>query len=409
MRFLFVVDRFYPDVSANTVCCDNLLKQFKSLGHQVDVLTIKKNFGDNDIDDYDGSSVFRLDTYHFYWTKKLKKDNWLKIPAFIRKIIGFCYSVKAKFNPYALKGYLDTVNVNKLYKTISIVATEPYDGMLSFTEPFALQPICKKLMKKGIAKKWCTYMLDAFEFNAFHKKVKFKKRVKIANAMFKDNAKIFAVDGVFYESDLKGYVPSYKEKVIYTHQPMLTNKGVETVNNGSEVKIVYAGLFYADIRRPNEMLEVLSNLPKGYQIDIYGDGCEDIVNEKSKLFTKAKLNRNGRISHAECLTKIAQSNILINLGNKGSKQLPSKVIEYIGFGKPIINFYFDQDDISLSIFNKYPLVYNFNLSNYTQQDINECLKFCEDNKFVQLTYKQATKNLQDFKIENLANMVLKEF
>ena len=407
-NFLFVVDKFFPDVSAGTICCNNILEVMQSLGHNVDILTIKRNYQDEDVCVFDGSMVFRLNTYHHEWTKKLKKSKWEDINVVLRKLIGLTNKIKAKFNPLALNGYLDTVNVNKLYKTIKQNIDAPYDAMLTFTEPFAIMPICKKLMQKGIAKKWCTFMLDDFIYNNFHKDIPFAKREKIANSVFKLNSKIFIVDGVLVEATKEGYVAEYKDKLIDIHQPMLTAKNQGNEPFGDGVNLVYAGLFYADIRRPNEMLDVLKDLPVGYNIHLYGNGCEDIVQEKSKLFTNSKLLIHGRVPYGESIQAISNANILVNLSNKDTYQIPSKILEYVGFGKPIINFYFSEDDICLNIFKNYPVCYNLNVTNYTQADVDGLIEFCKKHTNTLLSYKEATKNLQEYTIEYITNKVLKE-
>jgi len=405
-RFLFVVDKFYPDVSANTICCENVLKYFISKGHSVDVLAIKRTCQDKDVSFYNGIRIFKLDTYHFYWAKKFKKDDWLKIPTIARKTIGAYNKIKSLFNPLALKGYLDTVNVNKLYKIIKKEVKEQYDGMLSFTEPFALQPICRKLMKKGLAKKWCTYMLDPFEYNTFHNKVSLKKRIKIANSVFSFNSKIFASDGVLIEGDKKGYKPVYADKIVKTHLPVLTGDLAGEKPNFKEINLVYSGTFYSDIRPPEKMLEVLKNFPKEFLINFYGKGCEEVVQQYAKEFKNGNLVINGFVAREESIQKVKGANVLINLGNLNTPQVPSKVLEYIGSGKPIVNFYFSNEDTSLEIFKKYPLVYNFNLENYSNEDVDNLIAFCKENALIQLSYEKATEQLEEFKIENLAQLVL---
>ena len=46
--------------------------------------------------------------------------------------------------------------------------------------------------------------------------------------------------------------------------------------------------------------------------------------------------------------------MLLTIGNKGSDQMPSKTVEYIGYRKPILFFYADDNDTSLRYFNNYP-------------------------------------------------------
>jgi len=48
------------------------------------------------------------------------------------------------------------------------------------------------------------------------------------------------------------------------------------------------------------------------------------------------------------------SDNLIAVGNNDCNQVPSKIFEYMSFGKPIVYFYSD-DDVNVKILKKYPI------------------------------------------------------
>ncbi len=50
--------------------------------------------------------------------------------------------------------------------------------------------------------------------------------------------------------------------------------------------------------------------------------------------------------------------VFVNIGNATSYQLPSKVIEYACFGKPILNFSSSAQDSSAAFLSGYPLLQN---------------------------------------------------
>ena len=52
---------------------------------------------------------------------------------------------------------------------------------------------------------------------------------------------------------------------------------------------------------------------------------------------------------------IANADVLINIGNRLTNQVPSKVFEYISTGKPIINLCTMENCPTLSYMNRYPL------------------------------------------------------
>ena len=108
------------------------------------------------------------------------------------------------------------------------------------------------------------------------------------------------------------------------------------------------------------------------------------------------------MTHDKCVEALSKSNILINVGNTITNQLPSKVFEYISMGKPIINFYFDEEDMGLKIFKQYELAFNINVNNYTAQDIDELIEFCKNNRNSHLDFEEATKNLVEYRVDSIA-------
>ena len=87
--------------------------------------------------------------------------------------------------------------------------------------------------------------------------------------------------------------------------------------------------------------------------------------------------------------------------------MPSKIFEYIAMGKPIINFYFNEEDMCLPILEKYSLAVNINLNKTDDKTVKFIEEFINKNKGVVLSYKEATKELEDYKVENVAKKILK--
>ena len=58
-----------------------------------------------------------------------------------------------------------------------------------------------------------------------------------------------------------------------------------------------------------------------------------------------------------------RADILINLANNNSNQIPSKIFEYIACRKPILNIYKCPSDVGTEYLRKYPLAFNFDVNN----------------------------------------------
>ena len=81
------------------------------------------------------------------------------------------------------------------------------------------------------------------------------------------------------------------------------------------------------------------------------------------------------------LQAMADADILINIGNSVPVHMPSKTLEYINTGKPVVNFYKMQDCPTLYYTNRYPLCLNL-----SEQDpdldaaADRFMSFCLENK-----------------------------
>ena len=147
----------------------------------------------------------------------------------------------------------------------------------------------------------------------------------------------------------------FKGKFVDFGIPMLNfNSYTESKINNTKLKIIYAGSFYKKIRNPKYMLEVLNSVAEliDCEIHIYGPTKETISQYNQNKFKR--IISHGKVPKVEIETALLQSDILVNIGNKVSNQLPSKVLEYISLQIPIINFYSIQDDTSNYYLEKYP-------------------------------------------------------
>ena len=64
------------------------------------------------------------------------------------------------------------------------------------------------------------------------------------------------------------------------------------------------------------------------------------------------------VDNDEAESILMSADILVNIGNSVSNQIPSKLFDYISTGKPILNIYKNKNCPSLEILSKYPDVLN---------------------------------------------------
>lgn len=410
-KILCMVDKYFPDSSANTICCKHVMDCLKKKGYQVDVLTVKQSANDNSWEIQDNTNIIKLENYQSkflrFFGKYFKANKWNEVPSFVRKAMGALQSLKGIFRAKTNYVALDSLSYSNIYKQITRVEKK-YDIIISFCMPFTWNVIAYQMLKKGLADRWYPILLDAYVYNKTLKPSKINYRKKLENKFLSKANFVFVADGTIEENLRQGYIPEFSNKLLQIHLPVLT-KLIEVKTKKKEKKsntiLVYTGLFYEKIRNPEKMLDILSQLEKENEIRLFGDGCEDVISKKKELFKGGNLFVGGRISHKQCLEEIDEADILINLGNVVTNQMPSKIFEYISYGKPIINFYFTEEDMCLKVFDKYPLVFSINLNDYNQKKINELKEFIQKNKNIQLDYEQATKSLVEYRVENIVDLI----
>ena len=134
----------------------------------------------------------------------------------------------------------------------------------------------------------------------------------------------------------------------------------------NRLTLAYFGAFYDGIRSPLHFLRLLEAIamamPDLYQqLEIcffggIGGKAQDCFKEFPALAHSFKLYE--AISRPQALFLMQQTDILLNIGNLTIHQLPSKSVDYLASGKPILNISYHQEDPFQKVFDTYPAICN---------------------------------------------------
>ena len=145
------------------------------------------------------------------------------------------------------------------------------------------------------------------------------------------------------------------------------------VHINEKVKFVYAGAVYRDIRNPQFMLNTISQITNSVtDLFIKKGECEDMLINLPK-----NINRYEFVSSEEYGRMICEKyDILLSIGNRNTIQFPSKTLDLISTGKPIINFYFEKNS-QYEMIEQYPLGINIAEGDLNAKSVitNFCQKF----------------------------------
>lgn len=257
-------------------------------------------------------------------------------------------------------------------KAKTLARSNRYDAMISVSHPFNDHLIALKLKTDFPELKWIIDIGDPFCFltelpsnnyklysklNYFYEKKVFIACDKVA-VTTKETKEIYA--------DL---FPESKEKIVVI--PPLVPKDLIIKENNNEmgdnkIKLVFVGTLYRNIRSPEYLLKIYNSLlyteyfPM-LELHFYGnmDRCDELF-EPYKNYIGSKIFIHGHVGRNIVQQAINNATILVNIGNTTFYQLPSKVVEYVNTGKPIINISKIENDSSSGFFKIYSRCLNIN-------------------------------------------------
>lgn len=354
--------------NANAICLNEIINDI-SKGRNVSIITggIEDSFTKKLLTDH--ISIYNVPSYKKR-NGKLNFDKWNK------DIVKY-------------------ITEKKLMKNSSTVLT------ISF--PFPIHEAGRKLKSKNDKINWITYNLDPYAYNSGLKfqKVAFLYRFIKENVIF-NNANQIMLTHELYNQYSNNVMSLYKSKYHDIGIPLLktVDNGPYKRDRGETIEIVFTGSISNKVRDPEYMFQLLSQLPESlkYNLHLYGPRKEEIK-EKYLLLFGEKLIVHGRVDKKTVEDAISNADFLINIGNTVENQLPSKVLEYISAGKPIINFYTSSNDTSNYYLKQYPqslLIKKNNIEN--NQNILDLNRFLQkkselriDSKLINNIFHKYTK------------------
>lgn len=133
------------------------------------------------------------------------------------------------------------------------------------------------------------------------------------------------------------------------------------------INLGYFGAMYAPTRTPDALLgwldEILALRP-----DLYGRLTLHFFGEifpafYPKLAAHPAVRIHGLRSRAESWAAMAAMDVLVNIGNTTDFQLPSKAVEYLASGKPVLHLSYVERDPFIRFFKDNPLLFSVKVDN----------------------------------------------
>ena len=144
-----------------------------------------------------------------------------------------------------------------------------------------------------------------------------------------------------------------------------------------KLNLLFTGWLCSEIRSPKYFLDLARHLDDRFRIVFMGKECE-LLRERFDFDPGAEVVTLPNQPYQVALNAMAGADILINIGNSVPVHMPSKTLEYINAGKPIVNFHKLPDCPTLHYTRRYPLC--LNIFEGDAPDPEGFIRFCLQNR-----------------------------
>jgi len=354
-KILIVSHQFTPHVSPRTTRWKLIVEELISLGHQVTVITGTKQ----DQEDKDVNIIYvgNKNTSNIVKNFREKSNNLTDSNLFKRILYNslkkiYRFTVKTFAWPDYSMFWLISIYRNR--KKLKL----DYDLLITVSLPFSSH-IAGYLINKKNNKKWVMDIGDPFTLKKDAPENNFLLYAAL-NKYFENKLYSLADKIMFTHNDAmhthKEYFKLPNGKVVVANPISKFDKEIyqKSLNynyNSLPIKFGYFGIFTKGVRSPINLLETLRK-KKNIEFHWYvnNDSQSEIIfnNQESESTVHSIVPRN------KALNIMAESmHCLLSIGNLNPTQLPSKVIEYISTGKPVVHFAEIENDPVIKIANDF--------------------------------------------------------
>ncbi len=358
--------------------------------------------------------------------KQLKKDkkyniNLLtntKVNKLIKNKNFFTYSLDNKFDfflkKFAFYKYLQILLPNFFYEDLInkinyIIGKKKINLIISFSNPYYLNSVANYIYKKK-GKKFFSHYSDPL-INSSYNKINFILKFflkKLEKSILNNSERI-----IFCNKNLKNFVLSKhqinlsKKALVIPHFFEFKKKQRKKIKENKKTVFAYFGSFYGP-RQPNDLIKAVLELNKevaGFKelnfFEFYGSDQLSIFKKEKIKHVPKNIVFKKRVAQKKLPKLINKVDYLISIDGKNIENiyLPSKIIEYFQFKKPILAIS-SQGSPSYHLSKKIDITFA-NINNI--KDIkNKILKIKRKKIF------NINKNVKYFNLKNIVKLWKKE-
>ncbi len=379
---------YYPDMGAPSACID---KYVQALKNEYNFYIITKTYK---------TEIAKDERYNIRYISNFIHKTILTCNHNIEnsRLIWFNKFVLLLINVYKLvvtQFFYPTANsweIREYYSELKQLSKEVnINAIVAVSNTFFCQFAALKYKKEHSDIKWFSFIFDPFSENYIY--YKYKPFVSWWRQKNRENEKLIyqTADFVLLTEEMHRFaINNFSLNLDKIHCINFTLDDIRKgqlprrTKSNSFVSLLYAGALYKKIRNPEFMLSVLSQI-ENIKIDLFVEKgeCEDIIQRYlSDNIVRSYFANKKRYDEMIC----SEYDILVNIGNISTLQSPSKMLELLSTGRPIINFYFIKDS-QYDMIEKYPL--GINIEFQEERAVEKVTKFCNQMKGNVLPFEEV--------------------
>ncbi len=410
MRFLFLT-AYYDDNNAISNCLQNIYVQLNE-EVEIDIAYLRlypekandSMYNVYNIDDFSRGNnkltfkgnvkVIYTNNKGFGWFIKVCKYAFFKIVSKIPWFINLKYKLLQKDNYSQIR---------------KLIIENNYQSIISVSYPFSCHYLASRLKKEFPNINWLAYYFDPF-FSSKTEKYSFKERLLFEYKTLSNADKLILTKKI-YEEFSTSLLQKYLNKSVICEFPNVkvhssTKPNSSIKFNPNKINCVFIGYIYYGIRSPKYFLDMMALAKQDIVFYVVGTSDFDMMQYKRILGDRLQLVGSVSLDEAFCIMNDAD--ILVNIGNSTTNQLPSKIFDYLSVGKPIVNLCKSKDCPTIEYMEKYPLSLNIiEKETLSISDVQAFEQFCINYKGKKVSFQTIESIYETSTPEYVANQIMK--
>lgn len=257
---------------------------------------------------------------------------------------------------------------------------QKYDRIIAVCEPGMSMHIAARLRHPHIS----IYQLDPFHSGTTRQLALRNWRLCVEKCAYRSAEKIYLTKLIGSEY-INTILAEYHKKWAIVEFPLI-RQHIKAAGNpslwfdDSKINCLYCGALDMDYRNPKFTFDLARDLGDDYRFYFIGVNCVEIIRNASE-FTDNRIMSSNPLPVDEIYQLMDSADFLVNIGNTMTNQMPSKIIDYISTGKPIINIVKSRECPTLEYTARYPLCINVLEETHVNTSAHKAVdEFCRKNR-----------------------------